>query len=75
MGVAWNGSADAFASFVAEHGLTFPQIDDDAGYVYDYYDVASQPAIVVVGPNGSVRTRLGAVTPEDIDALVDDALA
>jgi peroxiredoxin len=72
IGVAWSGTDAAFEEFVARHRLTFPQISDDAGAVFAYYDVASQPALVVIDPDGAVVTRFGAVE-STLDDLLRDA--
>ena len=43
--------------------------------MFDYFDVAAQPAVVVVDTTGSPRTVLGAIGSDELDALVRDALA
>lgn len=74
MGVAWTGSDSEFQSFIDRHGLTFAQVSDDAGAVYDRFSIPYQPAVVVVQPGGNVETLFGAVDGARLDQLVRDAL-
>ena len=74
MGVAWTGSDSEFQSFIDRHGLTFAQISDDAGAVYDRFSIPDQPAVVVIQPGGNVETLFGAVDEARLDQLVRDAL-
>ncbi len=67
VGVAWSGSDEQFAGFVDDHELTFPQISDDPGLIYERFDVAFQPALVVVQPDGTLQRLSG--------SLDDDAIA
>ena len=69
MGVAWYGDDDSFNGFITRHGLTFPQVSDDPGEVFARFGVPSQPALVVVRPDGSVEQYLGAVDAEQMAAL------
>ena len=62
------------ASFVDRHGLTFAQISDDTGAVYDRFSIPLQPAVVVVEPGGTVETLFGAVDESRLDQIVSDAL-
>jgi peroxiredoxin len=70
VGVAWYGDDDAFEGFIGKHGLTFPQVSDDSGDVFARFGVPSQPALVVVSPDGEVQQLFGAVD----EALLDDIL-
>jgi peroxiredoxin len=71
VGVAWHGSDDEFQGFIDEHGLTFPQLSDDAGEIYDRFEVPAQPALAVVDSDGAVTTLFGAVD----DTILDNTLA
>jgi peroxiredoxin len=73
--VAWSGSDAEFQAFIDRHGLTFTQLSDDDGAVYDRFAIPIQPAVVVVQPDGHVETLFGAVDEPLIDQLVGDALA
>jgi peroxiredoxin len=73
VGVAWQGNDDEFQRFVDEHGLTFPQISDDAAEIYDRFEVPAQPALVVIGPDGEGSTLFGAVDEVILDDVLTDA--
>jgi peroxiredoxin len=73
--VAWTGSDAEFQTFIDRHGLTFTQLSDDAGAIYDRFAIPVQPAVVVVRPDGHVETLFGAVDAAELDRLVNDALA
>lgn len=75
IGVAWTGSDDEFQGFIDEHGLTFPQLSDDAGEVYARFEVPAQPAFVVVDAAGNVETLFGAVEGDILDDIIQDAIA
>lgn len=68
MGVAWYGDETSFNGFIGKHGLTFPQVSDDPGDVFARFGVPSQPALVIVRPDGTVEQHLGAVEPEQMTA-------
>jgi peroxiredoxin len=71
--VAWTGSDDDFQGFIDEHGLTFPQISDDAGEIFDRFGVAYQPALVIVETDGSTEMIAGAVEAELLNQIVTEA--
>ena len=71
--MAWTGSDDAFQGFIDKHGLTFPQISDDPGAVFDRFGVSYQPALVVVKTDGSVELIAGAVEPELLAEIISEA--
>jgi peroxiredoxin len=68
VGVAWYGDETSFNGFIGKHGLTFPQVSDDPGDVFARFGVPSQPALVIVRPDGTVEQHLGAVEPEQMTA-------
>ncbi|MEM9746171.1 MAG: redoxin domain-containing protein [Actinomycetota bacterium] len=72
VGVAWTGSEDSFQGFVDRHGLTFPQISDDPGNVFARFDVAFQPALKLVSPDGSIETT-GRVDESILEELIANA--
>ena len=74
VGVAWTGSDDSFQGFIDQHGLTFPQLSDDPGEIYSRFDVAFQPAFVIVKADGSVETVAGAINEELLDQIVTEAI-
>jgi peroxiredoxin len=75
VGVAWYGDDRSFQAFIDKHGLTFPQISDDAGEVFARFDVPYQPAVAVVDRHGVVHVSLGAVEEAALDALLTEAVA
>jgi len=68
VGVAWYGDETSFNGFIGKHSLTFPQVSDDPGDVFARFGVPSQPALVIVRPDGTVEQHLGAVEPEQMTA-------
>ena len=73
--MAWTGSDAEFQTFIDRHGLTFTQLSDDVGAIYERFAIPVQPAVVVVRPDGHVETLFGAVDGAELDQLVNDALA
>jgi len=59
---------------VDRHGLTFPQISDEPGDVFARFDLVSQPAAVIVAPDGSAQTLIGRADGAAISEAVDAAL-
>lgn len=74
MGVAWTGSDDSYANFVDRHGLTFPQIQDDPGEVFRRFDVAFQPAFVIVKADGSTETLAGAADEALLNQIISESI-
>jgi peroxiredoxin len=70
--VAWTGSDAEFQGFIDKYGLSFPQLSDDAGVVYEHFGVPIQPAFALVDASGQVETLLGAVDEETLDRLLTD---
>jgi len=71
--VAWTGSDNDFQGFIDKHGLTFPQISDDPGDVFNRFGISYQPAIVVVGTDGSTELIAGAVGDELLEQIINEA--
>ena len=71
--MAWTGSDDSFQGFIDEHGLTFPQISDDPGDVFNRFGVSYQPALVVVKTDGSTELIAGAVDGDLLDQIISEA--
>ena len=72
MGVAWTGSEDSYQAFVDEHGLTFPQISDTSADVFSRFGVASQPAFVIVRPDGTTEQMFGAIDESLLDQILSE---
>ena len=75
VGVAWYGDDESFQDFVDRHGLTFPQVSDDAGEVFARFEIPSQPAVVLIGPDGSEQQLFGAVDEAKLDRLIGESLS
>jgi len=74
VGVAWTGSDDSYQGFVDKHGLTFPQIQDDPGEVFQRFDVAFQPAFVIVKADGTTETLAGAADEALLTQIVSESI-
>ena len=72
--MAWTGSEESYQGFVDKHGLTFPQINDDPGEVFSRFDVAFQPALVIVKPDGGIETVAGAVDETLLDQIISESV-
>lgn len=74
VGVTWTGNDDSYEEFIERHGLTFPQVDDSPGQVFARFDVAFQPAMVIVQPDGSLETIAGAVEDTLLDQIISESI-
>jgi hypothetical protein len=73
--VAWSGSEDEFTDFVDRYSLTFPQISDDRADVFTRFEIPTQPAFVLILPDGEVQTLFGAADEALLDSLISAAIA
>jgi peroxiredoxin len=73
VGVAWTGSDSDFQGFIDKYSLTFPQLSDDPGAVYERFGVAAQPAMVIVKTDGTTETIVGAVDESLLDQILSEA--
>ncbi len=71
--MAWTGNDDSYQGFVDKHGLTFPQIQDDPGEVFRRFDIAFQPAFVIVKADGGTETFAGAADEALLDQILSEA--
>ena len=71
--MAWTGSDDDFQGFIDKHGLTFPQISEGPGDVFNRFGISYQPANVDVGTDGSTELIAGAVGDELLEQIVNEA--
>jgi peroxiredoxin len=74
VGVAWTGDDGDFQDFIDRHGLTFPQISDDPGLVFQRFEVPGQPAFAIVAADGRVGTQLGSIDEASLDQILTDAI-
>ena len=74
-GVATGGRTADFAQFVSDQGLTFPQIDDATGQVFNRFGITLAHAVVVIAPDGSVTTMPGAFDEPALERILADVTA
>ena len=53
--------------------MTFPQISDNAGIVFDRFDVAFQPVMSIVKADGSIESITGAINGDLLDQIISEA--
>jgi hypothetical protein len=68
--VAWSGTSDNYESFVARHGVTFPNIDDTAGAIYADLGIPGNPAFGVVHTDQTYEIVMGAVPDDTLDMII-----
>lgn len=68
------GDDASFGDFILEHGLTFPQVNDDPGEVFSRFGVPQQPALVVIDAEGGVQQLFGAVDDDLLDDILEGAV-
>lgn len=61
IGVAWNGSAESMNDFVARHGISFNNVNDNDGNIFAQFGVPYQPAWVFVTQGGDSTIHIGAL--------------
>jgi len=61
-----------YQSFVDRHGLTFVNIDDTSGTVFEKYNVPYQPAWMFIDTEGTVTPRVGAVSIEEVSQFIQN---
>jgi len=71
--VAWTGDDDSFQDFIDRHGVTFPNISDGPGEVFNRFGISYQPALVIVGTDGSIETVAGAVDDSLLEQIITEA--
>ena len=74
VGVAWTGTDESYQGFIDQHGLTFPQIQDDPGDVFARFDIAFQPAFVIVKADGSIETLAGAADEALLEQVISESM-
>ncbi len=53
--------------FVNENGLSFTNINDEPGEIFYRFNVPYQPAWVFIAKDGTVTTRIGVLSDEELD--------
>ena len=72
VGVATGGTESDFAQFVDDQSLTFAQINDASGEVFNRFGITVQHAVVVIAADGDVTTMLGAVDEAALESLLTE---
>ncbi|MSO32025.1 MAG: hypothetical protein EXQ64_04360 [Ilumatobacteraceae bacterium] len=70
--MAWNGTDDSYLEFIDRHSLTFDNLDDTAAAIFSEYDIPSQPAWAFINQDGSLETRLGVVSQDELFNLLSN---
>lgn len=70
IGVGWSGDERIYNDFITDGGLTFPQIDDTSGVVFERFDIPFQPAAVLITPTGATSTVRGAIDATTLAELL-----
>jgi len=53
--------------FVNENGLSFTNINDEPVEIFARFNVPYQPAWVFIAKDGTVTTRIGVLSDEELD--------
>ena len=70
--MAWNGTDASYLEFIDRHSLTFDNLDDTAAAIFSDYDIPSQPAWAFINQDGSLETRLGVVSQDELFNLLSN---
>lgn len=70
--MAWNGDDASYLNFIDRHSLTFDNLDDTAALIFGEYDIPSQPAWAFIKQDGSLETRLGVVSQDELFNLLSN---
>jgi hypothetical protein len=73
--VAWNGRDADYEEFVERHRLTFPQLADTAGVLFDEFGVPFQPALAIVPMNGDIELLIGSAGSPMLDMIISQTLS
>jgi cytochrome c biogenesis protein CcmG/thiol:disulfide interchange protein DsbE len=75
LGVASNDDPREARRFLADLGLTYPNVFDTTGEIRVALGLSSYPATYVFGSDGTIRARVnGGISEQRLAALIEDAL-
>lgn len=75
IGVAGRGEAPEMREFVAETDTAvFPHLDDSSGAIWEWYEIAAQPAYAFITDDGRVETYLGALGAEGLEGIIEQLI-
>jgi len=64
--VAWNGTETAMQGFISDTGITFDNISDGGGVIFERFGVPYQPAWAFVARDGTTTVRIGVLSEEEL---------
>lgn len=74
LGVASNDDPAAAGAFLAEVGITYPNVFDPSGDIRVALDQTAFPTTYVFGPDGSMRARVdGGISEQRLAGLIESA--
>lgn len=68
--MAWAGDSGSYQDFISRHGLTFVNLDDSEGDVFQRFNVPGQPAWAFVSQDGTAEVELGGLSASELDDRV-----
>ncbi|MEK7425345.1 MAG: redoxin family protein [Actinomycetota bacterium] len=75
VGVAGRGEAPEMREFVADTDTAgFPHLDDSSGAIWEWYEIAAQPAYAFITDDGRVETYLGALGAEGLEGIIEQLI-
>ena len=57
--------------FINDTGITFDNIDDGAGTIFERFGVPYQPAWAFVARDGTTSVRIGVLSEEELTTLLN----
>ena len=57
--------------FISDTGITFDNINDGVGAVFERFEVPYQPAWAFVARDGTTTVRIGVLSEEELDTLLN----
>lgn len=73
IGVAGLGTVEEMAGFVDDTDTgELSHLTDTSGAIWQSYGIVTQPAFAFIGPDGSTRTVVGAMSTEDLRRSLDE---
>ena len=57
--------------FISDTGITFDNINDGGGAVFERFEVPYQPAWAFVARDGTTTVRIGVLSEEELETLLN----
>ena len=61
--------------FISDTGITFDNINDGVGAVFERFEVPYQPAWAFVARDGTTTVRIGVLSEEELDTLLNKVIS